>query len=154
MARPVVVVDAFLTVDEAAQSAGLTKGVETFVVATSEELVNVALMRDVEHEPVPRGVEGQVDGDHQFHHTEVRPEVPPVSRGDLDDASAQFAGQLFQFAFVQFPQVGGGLNLVEQAHVRLVQESSEVSASKGVVSRPSFFLLTSSILSSASRRRA
>ena len=116
MARSIVVMDAFLTADEAAQSAGLAKGVEVFVVATGEELVDVALMRDVEDEPVLSGVERQVQGDRQFHYAQVRSDVPAICRSDLDNASPQLSSQLIQFVLSELSQVGGALDLVKQGH--------------------------------------
>ena len=88
-----------------------------------EHLVDVSLMAHVKHELVPGRVENPVQRDGQLHHAEVRPEVPAHAGGvrlahDVDQLFAHFLRQLGEVALGQRLQVGGRLDLVEQAHGR------------------------------------
>jgi hypothetical protein len=67
--------------------------------AAGEQLVDVALVGDVEDELVFRGGEDAVQGDGQLDHAEVGADVAAVDGGDLEDLLADLlrrVGQLFR----------------------------------------------------------
>ena len=66
------------------------------VLAAGEQLVDVALVADVEDEAVARRVEDVVHGDGQLDHAEVRPDVTAGLRDAGDEALANLFGQSFQ----------------------------------------------------------
>ncbi len=89
------VVLAFGAEHEAVEAAGLADRVEERL-APGEQLVDVALVADVEDEAVARRVEDVVHGDGQLDDAEVRPDVT-AGLGDAgDEALANFFGQSFQ----------------------------------------------------------
>ena len=96
MAGAEAVVLAFGAEHEAVKAAGLTDGVEA-IFAAGEQLVDVALMADIEDEAVARGIEDVVHGEGQLDHAKVRPDVTAGLRDAGDEALADLFGQSFQF---------------------------------------------------------
>ena len=89
------VVLAFGAEHEAVEAAGLTDGVEARLTS-GEQLVDVALVRDVEDEAVSGRVEDVVHGDGQLDHAEVRPDVTAGFGDAGDKALADLFGKSFQ----------------------------------------------------------
>ena len=86
------VVLAFGAEHEAVEALGLADGVEA-VFASGEQLVDVALVADVEDEAVAGSIEDVVHGDGQLDHAQVRPDVT-AGLGDAgDEAVADLFGQ-------------------------------------------------------------
>lgn len=81
-----------------------------FGVAPREQLVRVNLMTGVPDQPVFREIENQVQGDRQFDHSQVAGEVGGAGRNDIAQRLAHFTGELFEFAWREFLEVGGGVN--------------------------------------------
>ena len=96
------------------------------VAAAGEDLVRVALVADVPHQAIVRGVELVVQGHGQLDHAQARAEVTAGAGDGLDQILAQFVGDLRQFVVGQPAQVGGRVDrsqagiMAEVIHPRIV----------------------------------
>ena len=99
------VVRAFPAGTEAGDAARLAQRVESLAVAPREQLVRVALVRDVEDDAVARRRKHAVKRDRELDDAEVRADVPAVFRRDGDDAFPQLSGELGEFFGRQFLDV-------------------------------------------------
>jgi hypothetical protein len=68
--------------------------------------VRIALVPNVEDQPVVRRVEHLVDGNRQFDHAEPGAQMPAGSRHRVDHLGTQFLGKLRQLLVVDGFQVG------------------------------------------------
>ena len=64
---------------------------------SGEQFVHVGLMADVEQEAIGGGVEDVVQRERQFHHPEIRAQMPPIVGEHGDHSFADFRGQLIEF---------------------------------------------------------
>ncbi|GJE40808.1 hypothetical protein KHHGKMAE_4906 [Methylobacterium persicinum] len=83
MRRPERVVDALRALGEARQAPALAQGPDP-VPATRQDLVRVALMPDIPHDPVVGRVEHVVQRHRQLDHPEARAQMPPGDRHRVD----------------------------------------------------------------------
>ena len=67
--------------------------IEKRLDASGEHLVDVALVRHVEHEFVVRGVEHVVEGDRSLEETEVRADMAAMGGEFVNQRGAQLRGQ-------------------------------------------------------------
>ena len=98
VAGAVAIVLAFGAQQEAIEPVVLAHGFEA-VAAAGEQLVDVALMADVEDELVLWRIEDPMQRDGQFHHAEIRPKVAAHGCGVLlgehaDEFVPHFLGEL------------------------------------------------------------
>ncbi len=88
----VAIVRAFGAQHEAVQPAGRADGAEA-LAAAGEQLVHVGLVAHIEEEMVLGRFEHVVHGDGQFHHAQIRAQVPAVGGKDRDQLLADLRGQ-------------------------------------------------------------
>ena len=86
-----------------------------------EHLVRVALVPDVEQQPVRPGrvraeVVDVVQGERELDHAEVGGEVPAVLADGVEDAVAHFAGERLQLVHRHLLEIGWGLDAFELTH--------------------------------------
>ncbi len=110
--RAVAIVLAFSAQGETVQAAGGADRVKA-VFPAGEQLVDIALMAHVPDKLVFGRVENAVQGDSQFHHTQVRAEMTAVFGKDGDQLLADFFGQLLQLVQLEFPDVFRTVHHVE-----------------------------------------
>ena len=120
MAGAVAIVLAFGAEEEAVQSAGLTDGVEAFA-PPGEHFVHIALMADVEEEFVRGRIEGAVQGDGKFDHTEVGPEVSAGLGDRADEFLADFPGEAREVGFGDGADIGRAVDPGEQVRFRFLR---------------------------------
>jgi hypothetical protein len=116
-----VVVGRFLAPQEL-RDAALGADAGEAVAASGEQLVGVALVTDVEDEPVARRVEHVVQRGDELHGAEARGQVAARARDALDDRLTQLAGHLRDLLPGQRAQVCRRCDAVQQtlaAHSRL-----------------------------------
>ncbi len=77
---------------EAGQAVFLAQRADA-VAAAGQDLVRIALVADIEDQPVVGRVEDVVDGDRQFDHAEAGAEMAAGARDRIDHLGAQFARQ-------------------------------------------------------------
>jgi len=109
VARAVAVMLALAAEQEAVQSLVLAdrgKAVET----AGEELVDIALVADIEEKFVARRVEDSVQSEGEFHDAEVRSEVATGFGEDLDEFVANLLRELGEVFGGEGLEVGGGLD--------------------------------------------
>ena len=68
--------------------------IKAFVVAASQELVDVTLVGDVEDEAVFRRFEDQMHRERELDHTEIRAEVTAIGRSHPDQCIPNLVTQL------------------------------------------------------------
>ena len=85
---------------EAAQTVLHAQGADA-VAPPGQDLVRVALVRDVPDPPVARGVEHRLKRDGQFHHAQPRAQMTAGDGNGADRLGAQLVGKLAQLAIVQ-----------------------------------------------------
>ena len=90
------VVFAFGAEHEAVEALGLADGIEE-VLAAGEELVDVALVRDVEDEMVLGGVEDVVHGEGELDNAEIGADVASGFGYAADEALANLFGEALEF---------------------------------------------------------
>ena len=112
MRRAVAIVLAFGAQGEAVQSARRADRVKAAFPA-GKQFVDITLMADVPDELVFGRVENAVQGDRQFHHTQVRAEMTAVFGKDGDEFASNFLGQLLQLVELEFPDVFRTVHHVE-----------------------------------------
>jgi len=93
---------------EPVEAAGSANGIE-LLLPSGEELVNVGLMADVEEKAVARGIEDVVQGERQFHHAEIRSQVPAIVGEHGDHPFPDLTGELIQFGRREFLDLLGGI---------------------------------------------
>lgn len=107
------VVFALRPLGEARQPAALAQRADA-IAAAGQDLVRIALVTDVPHQPVGGRVEHIMDRDGQFDNAEARSEMPAGRTDRADRFLSQFVGELPQIFRSQLAKVGGRLNGVEQ----------------------------------------
>jgi len=113
MRRAEGVVEALGALGEAGKAAFLAQRADA-VAPAGEDLVRIALMPDVEDQPVVRRVENLVDGNGQFDDAEPGAQMPAGLRYRIDHLVTHFAGKLRQIAVFELAQVCGIADLVQQ----------------------------------------
>ena len=116
--RAVTIMRTLGAVEEAAHAAGLAEPAEGLAPAAGEELVHVALVGDVKHELVLRGVEDAVQRDGELDDAEIGRHVPAVRRSHGDDFVAQFLREPRQLVRREGLDVIRAANLVQQPRQR------------------------------------
>ncbi len=76
------------------------------VAAAGQNLVRIALMADVPHQPIVRRVIQIMQRDGEFDHAEPRAEMSADAGHRFDQVFAQLARDVGQFAFVELAQIG------------------------------------------------
>ena len=112
VARAVAIVRAFGAQHEAVQAAGSADGVE-LLLAPGQQLVDVGLVAHVEQEAVLGCVENVVHRDGEFHHAQVRTEVPAVVGKHGDQLFADLLGKNFQLWDVELFYIERGIYSVQ-----------------------------------------
>jgi hypothetical protein len=77
------------------------------VESAGEELVDIALVANIEEELVARRVEDSVQSEGELHDAEVRAEVAAGFGEDLDEFATNFAGELREGFGRKGLEVGG-----------------------------------------------
>ena len=83
--------------------------------------MHVALVADVEEEFVPGRIEGAVQGDGQFDHTEVGPEVPAGLGDRADEFLADFPGEARKVGFGDGTDIGRAVDPGEEGRFRFLR---------------------------------
>lgn len=107
------IVFAFSPAGEAGKSVFLAQRADA-VATAGEDLVRIALVADIEDQPVVRRVEHLVDGDRQFDDTEACTQMSARAGHRVDHLVANFARKLRQFTIIHLAKVGGKPDLIEQ----------------------------------------
>ena len=110
MAGPEMVVFAFAAFRERCQSVLGPDGRDA-VLAAREDLVRVALMADVPHDPVMRGIEDIVQGHGDLDGTEAATEVPAAAGNGIQQEVPQLVRDGRHLVFLQGAQVRGAVDL-------------------------------------------
>ncbi len=84
------------------------------VAAAGQDLVRIALVADIEDQPVMRGIENLVNGNRELDHTETRAQVPAGARNGIDHLGAQFSGEFRHLLVVDGFQIGRNMNRIEK----------------------------------------
>ena len=103
------IVFALLASGEARETARDAQRVET-VAPSGQQFVNVALMPDVEDDPVVRRVENAVQGEGQFDDAEIRGEVTPRLSDRVDQIFPDLSRKGPDLFFGDPTQVGGRID--------------------------------------------
>ena len=98
------IVHTFVRLREAGDTAILPQRRKRFA-PPGQELVHIALVSDIEYEPVALGIVDTVDCDCKLHRTEVRGEMPAGFRKTLHQERTKFRTQLRNFSRRQRLQV-------------------------------------------------
>jgi hypothetical protein len=85
-----------------------------FLAAACEDLVNVALMTDIKEDLVRRCFKDTVEGDGEFHHPEVGPEVAPGFRKGSYELVTDLPGKLGKIPLGEFLEIGGRVDPVQK----------------------------------------
>ena len=88
------------------------------VTASGQDLVRVALVADIEDQPVIRRIENLVDGDGQLHHAQPRTQMAAGLGNRINHLVTHFTGELRQFAIVDPAQISGPVHLVQKGRIR------------------------------------
>ncbi len=107
------IIFAFRTLGETGKPAALTQGADA-VAPAGQNLVRIALVAHVEHQPVIRRVEHIVDRRRQLDNAKARPQMPARHRNRVDHFRPQFIGELAQLALFKLAQIGWVIDGVEQ----------------------------------------
>ena len=106
MPRAEGVVLAFRALEKSGEAVFLAQGVHASRAAR-EHLVRIALVADVPHELVARGVERVVQGDGEFHDAEPRADVAAGHRARLDEEGAHVIREHAHLVVREGADVGG-----------------------------------------------
>ena len=111
--RPERIIFALGALGETTKAAGLTQRADT-VPASGQNLVRIALMADIEDQPVVRRVEHIMDRRGQLDHAEPRPQMAAGDGYRIDHFRAQFITKLPQLVGLELAQVGGDIDHIEK----------------------------------------
>ncbi|KAF5407302.1 MAG: hypothetical protein Udaeo2_25770 [Candidatus Udaeobacter sp.] len=117
MTGTVAIVFALGPQKETVEPAKLTHRIKT-IEAPGKHFVDVALMTDVHNEPVVRRVEDPVQGNRQFHDTEIWAQMPSGLGKDADQLFPHFLCELWQILFAQRFDFRRRADPIEQARWR------------------------------------
>jgi len=104
---------------KAAEAAALPQRADA-VAPPGQDLVRIALMADVPHQPVVRRVEHIMDRRGQFHHAKPGTQMTARHADGGNHLLPQFIGQLPKLTRLQLSQVRGPDDLVEQRGGRTI----------------------------------
>src|SRR6266542_1543195 len=113
VARAVAIVLALRPQKKTIETAELPHRMET-VEPPCKHFVDITLVTDIHHEAVTGRVEHAMQGNRQFHNTEVWPEVTAGLGEDFDQLIAQFLCKLRQVLFTQRFAVSRRADPIEQ----------------------------------------
>jgi hypothetical protein len=86
------------------------------VLTPRQEFVGVALVADIEQQPIMSEVEHIVHGDGQFDDPEVRREMSSTAGHLIADGVPNLLTELWQLRWRKRLQVGGRLDRLQDAH--------------------------------------
>lgn len=115
MAGAKAVVRTFVAAEEPGQAAVAANGSKP-VAASGQYLVHVSLVSDVPDDRIGGRVEHLVQRQCQFHHTEVRGQMPTVTGDGRYQKGTHLAGQRLEFSGLRVPQVRWCIDTVQQRH--------------------------------------
>ncbi len=107
------IVFALAPLGEAGQAAALAQGADA-VAPAGQDLVRIGLVADVPDQPVVGRVEHIMERDGQLDHAEPRAEMAAGDRDRRDRLRAQLVGELAELLGLQFAQVFGCTDLIEE----------------------------------------
>ena len=107
------VVGAFAPFREPADSPVGAKRVKT-IPPSGQQLVGVRLVAHIPDDLVSGRIENIMKGDRQFHHTQVRGQVPPGSRHGFNDLAAHLGGQSAHIVERQLFEVRRAVDLAQK----------------------------------------
>ena len=113
MRRPERIIFAFAALGEARQAAAGAQGTNP-VAAPSDDLVRIALMPDVPHDLVARGVENIMERGGQLDDAQPAAEMAAGGADRRNHLGAQLVGELAEVFGLQLAEVGGDIHRVEQ----------------------------------------
>src|SRR5687768_15530484 len=87
------IVRALAAIKETTHAAGLAQLAEALAAAAGEQLVDVALMRDVEHELVVGRIEDAMEANRELDDPEIGADMTSIFGGDRDEFLPDFLGQ-------------------------------------------------------------
>ena len=108
---------ALAAVEKTAGATSLAQFSEEVAAAARQELVDIALMGDVEHELVFGCAERAVEGDRQFDDAEVGADMTAIFRGHGDELGADFLSELRELGRGEGFDVFRAVDGVQQARV-------------------------------------
>ena len=114
MTRSVAVVLALGAQQEPVESAMLAHRRKTFT-ATRQDLVDVALVADIEEDPVRGGLEDAVQGYGEFDHPEIGTEMSACLGKRGDEFLADLKRKAGEILFGKLPEIVGRVDPVEQS---------------------------------------
>ncbi|CKS15978.1 Uncharacterised protein [Mycobacterium tuberculosis] len=94
------------------QPALLTQGCEV-LAASGQHLVDVGLVTGVEDDRIVRRVEYPVQRQGEFHHSQVRPQMPPRGGNLVDQELTDLGGQLPKLRLGKVLQISGPADLLQ-----------------------------------------
>ncbi len=89
------------------------------IEASGKNLMDVALMTDVHDKAVSRCIEDTMQSDGQFDHAEIRSQMSPGLRENLDQLIAYFLRELRQVLFTKRFDVGWRTDSIEETFRRI-----------------------------------
>ena len=104
MTRPVAVVVALGTEKETVETAILAHGGKS-LAATRQDFVHISLMADIKEDLVGGRCKHTVQGNREFHHAEVRAEMPAGLRKSADQFAPDIPGQAGKVGFGKFLEI-------------------------------------------------
>ena len=113
MRRAERVVFALRPLGEPGQAAALPDRADA-VAPSGQDLVRIGLVADIPDQPVMRRVEDVMQRDGQLDDAEPGAEMPAGDRNRVDQLGAQLVGDLPQVGFGKAPQIGRGVDPVEE----------------------------------------
>src|SRR3984957_9127124 len=106
------VVFALSAFGEAGEPAALTQGADA-IAAAGQDLVRIGLVADVPHQPIVRCVKYVVERHRELDHAQTGAKMATCDRHGIDRLLSQFISNLTKLAWVEAPEIGGGLDAVE-----------------------------------------
>ncbi len=82
--------------------------------AAGEDLVRIALVPDVPHDPVGRGVEDVVQGDRELDRAQVRRQMAAGAGDGFEQERPQLVGKLAELAAIEAAEVGRVVDGLEE----------------------------------------
>ena len=113
------VIFALAALGEAGEAAARPQRADA-IAAAGQDVVRIALVADIPHQPVARRIEDVMDRRREFHYTKPRAQMSPCHRNRADHFGAKFVDQLRQLFGRELAEVGRTVDGVEQRRCRSV----------------------------------
>ena len=113
MAGAIAVVRAFGTQKEAIKSSVLPHCGQ-LLAPSGQDLVDVSLMTDIKEDLVGRRLKDTVEGDGEFNHSQVRPQMTTCFGQRSDQGIPDLLGKGGKIRLVNFTQISGSIDPVQQ----------------------------------------